>query len=58
MTYRELAALIMEFDDEQLDSDVTIYDSDQDEYVPLAYTPLAITAEDDVLDANHPYLVI
>ena len=58
MTYRELAALIMEFDDEQLDSNVTIYHSDQDEYFPLAYTPLAITAEDDVLDANHPYLII
>jgi len=59
MTYRELAALIMEeFSDDQLDMDVTVYIADQDEYFPLAHTPFAITSEDDVLDADHPYLII
>ena len=59
MTYRELAALIMEeFNDDQLDMDVSVYDWDQDEFYPLAETPWAITSEDDVLDADHPYLII
>ena len=59
MTYRELAALIMEeFNDDQLDMDVTVYNADQDEYFLLAETPVAITSEDDVLDADHPYLIV
>ena len=59
MTYRELAELILEeFNDDQLDMDVAVYDSHRDEYYPLADIPWAITAEDDVLDADHPYLIM
>ena len=59
MTYRELAELILEeFNDDQLDMDVTVYDQEQDEFYPLAETPWAITSDEDVLDPDHPYLII
>lgn len=60
MTYRELAAEILNtLTDEQLDMDVTIYDSEDDEFFGCYSNILGITtAEDNVLDKNHPYLPI
>ena len=54
MTYKELANEILNMSDEQYNSDVTIYDSETDEYYKanLFYT----TEDCDVLDPNHPIL--
>ena len=55
MTYRELFAQLQQLTDEQLDSTVTVYDTDSDEYygcTELVYTTDAC----DVLDPNHPVI--
>ena len=58
MTYRELAQQLETMNETQLNSDVTIYVLDEyysvvDDY-PLMYADSSI----DVLDQDHPYLVI
>lgn len=61
MTYRELALEILDtLTDEQLDMDVTIYDSEDDEFFGCYANVLGITTsdDDDVLDENHPYIPI
>ena len=51
MTYRELWQKIIDMPNSELDSDVTVYDSVMDEYLPVASFN---TANDDgVLDAGH-----
>lgn len=58
MTYKELKNQLENLNEEQLDMDVTIYDSEDDEFFGC-YTPqLHINKEDDTLDDNHPYLII
>jgi hypothetical protein len=55
MTYRELLAQLQQLTDEQLDSTVTVYDTDSDEYygcIELVYTE----PWTDVLDPNHPVI--
>jgi hypothetical protein len=56
ITYRELFEKMQQFTEEQLDSNVTIYDSDNDEHygenVELVFT----TEECDTLDPNHPVI--
>ena len=58
MTYRELASLIIsEFNQEQLDQDVTIYVKGVDEFYGEVYldkTPI----DGQILDPNHYYLAI
>ena len=60
MTYRELAEYINNLDQTQLDSDVTVYVSGVNEYYGLVgdYPVTESTEDCDVLDPNHPYLVI
>ena len=56
MTYQELKDLLSEFSDEQLRMTVTVYVNDADEY--FAIESPAISGDDnDVLDADHPYLI-
>lgn len=54
ITYRQLAELIEEMNDEQKDKDITLHF--QGEYYPaeLVFTD----EEDDVLGDNHPYFNI
>lgn len=54
LTYRELAQLISEMTDDQKDSHITLFNSDQEEFYPAK---LDFTEECDILDENHPYFV-
>ena len=59
MTYRELAEYISNLTDEQKNSDVTVLVSGAGEYYSLVEDYPAVEADcSDVLDENHPYLVI
>ena len=55
-TYRELLEALKELSEEQLDKTATIYDKSFDAYMPIDYTDT--TWDDDVLEANHPIIVI
>jgi len=55
MTYKQLLEQLMLLDDEQINQSVTIYDSNNEEYLPVSKTET--TSEADVLDENHFYLV-
>jgi hypothetical protein len=52
MTHRELLEKLDELSEEQLDLDVTVYDSFNQEYYPLE--SVEVCEEDDVLDSGHP----
>ena len=54
LTYRQLLEWLKKFNDEQLDSNVSVHIKDADEWYPVEAT--AFTEEDDVLDKGHPYL--
>ncbi len=56
MTYRELRALLGCLNDEQLDSEVTIFDSAEDEFFPAG--GFHVQPCDDVLDEGHPYITL
>ena len=57
MTYRKFAKVIMEeFNDKQKDMDLTVYDSDEDEYYSV--TDVTEDVDSGVLDDKHPILVI
>ena len=59
MTYRELANELANFSDDQLNQTVTVYVQGVDEYYSLVSDyPLTFTEADDILDKDHPYLVI
>ena len=59
MKYRELLEQLQQLDQLQLDQDVTVYVSEQDEYFALRPDyPTAVSETDDVLDGDHFYLVI
>jgi hypothetical protein len=60
MTYIELLREIAIMTPEQQSQDVTVFVSGVNEYYGLANYPLCFTdpAVEDVLDPNHPYLVI
>jgi len=59
MNYRELAEFIDNLSAEQQECDVTVYVSGADEYYALADDyPVVETDGADVLDDQHPYLVI
>ena len=60
MTYAELADTINSMTDEQLNTDVTVYVSGVDEFYSLSNdgSLMMSTDDNDVLDIDHPYLVI
>ena len=59
MKYRDLLTELQLLSEEQLNQDVTVYVSEQDEYYPLVPDyPVAVSETDDVLDSDHFYLVI
>lgn len=60
MTWKELQEHIEVMDEEQTNSDVTVYFAEQDEYHPLlaGSKELTFAPHTDVLDKNHPFLII
>ena len=54
MTYKELLSALQDFNQEQLDSTVTVYDLDSDEY--FAAELFFVTEENDRLDMDHPII--
>lgn len=59
MTYGELLKELQKLSPENLNQDVTIFVSEQDEYYPLMGDyPFCESQYDDVLDNGHRYLVI
>lgn len=61
LTYRELLAIINQFTPEQLDMHVSIYaaeDCEEGEFYELECVRYADEYYNDVLDKDHPYLVV
>ncbi|TXG76190.1 hypothetical protein E6Q11_05155 [Candidatus Dojkabacteria bacterium] len=56
LTYNQLAKWIASMTPEQRMLTATIFDPVEDEFHPV--TDIAITLEDDVLDKDHPMIVI
>ena len=57
MTYRQLIAKLSGITTINLDTTVTVYDSAENEFHPVQDLNYA-GEENDVLDRDHPYLVI
>lgn len=55
MTYKELLAELQKLNEEQLNSDVCIWDEDDDEFYQQD-VDLLFVDETDVLDVNHPII--
>jgi hypothetical protein len=55
MTYKELWQKLQELNEEQLNSDVCVYDTGTDEYYQLN-VELVFATECDVLDIDHPVI--
>ena len=58
MTYKDLKDQLEVLSEDQLRMDVTIYDSEDDEFYGCYASHLSFNKEDDTLDENHPYLTI
>ena len=58
MTYRELLGYIESLADQELDSTVTIYDAQDDEYFAAVKLHFAKEHVCDQLDHEHPYISI
>lgn len=57
MTYKELLQQLQQLNEEQLNSDVCVWDSyGQDEYYQQGVEFVFATEECGVLDANHPII--
>ena len=56
MTYKELLNQLKSLSEEQLNSDVAVYDEGVDEYYQLKVELVFATEECDVLDVDHPIL--
>lgn len=56
-TYRQLKKQIEKFNDEQLDSDVSVYLAWENEYFEIEDVTFA-TSENDILDSEHPILYV
>lgn len=57
MTYKELREILNAASEEELNSDVTVYLPESDEYYSV--TDYDITDEDnDVFDAGQPFLIV
>ena len=58
LTYRELRDHINTFDDEQLDSNVSINVTQQDEFMPCQALDYVEEEGNGILDPLHPFLVM
>ena len=56
MTYKELLLQLQQLTEEQLNSDVAIYDTGADEYYQLKVEFVFATEECQVLDVDHPII--
>lgn len=56
MTYAQLLKRLQKLDKDQLACDVTIWDKHQDEF--YAMSEFLISEEADILDKQHPFLVL
>jgi hypothetical protein len=56
MTYKELLNQLQQLNEEQLNQDVAIWDTDNDEYYQTM-VELVFTTETDVLDVDHPVII-
>jgi hypothetical protein len=56
MTYKELLQQLQQLTEDQLNSDVAIYDEGTDEYYQLKVELVFTTGECDVLDPDHPVI--
>jgi len=56
MTYKQLKAHIEVMDSEQLNQDVTFFDDNEGEFIPVGSIQFADPENNDVLDEFHPYL--
>lgn len=56
MTYKELLQQLQQLNEEQLNSDVAIYDEGIDEYYQLTVELVFATEECQVLDVDHPII--
>lgn len=56
MTYKELLAELQKLNEEQLNSDVAIWDEDNDEFYQSDVEFVFATDECQVLDVDHPFI--
>jgi len=56
MTYKELLEQLQNLDEDQLNSDVCVYDTGTDEYYQLNVEFVFATEECQVLDVDHPII--
>ena len=56
MTYKELLAELQKLNEEQLNSDVAIWDVANDEYYQQDVDLLFVDNTQDVLDVDHPII--
>lgn len=56
MTYKELLLQLQQLTEEQLNSDVAVYDEESDEYYQLNVEFVFATEECQVLDVDHPII--
>jgi hypothetical protein len=56
MTYKELLAELQKLNEEQLNSDVAVYDNYEQEYHQLTVKLVFATDECQVLDVDHPII--
>ena len=58
MTYRELLISLANLSNEQLNMDVTVYDSAEENfYKTIGNIRISSSDTNDVLDSNHPFLL-
>ena len=56
MTYQQLLKQLQQLNEEQLNQDVCVYDSEIDEYYQLGIELVFTTEQQDVLDEDHPII--
>lgn len=56
MTYQQLLDILQTLTHEQLKANLSIYDPTIDEYYTVS--GFGITNEDEVLDKDHPYIIL
>ena len=56
MTYKDLLLQLQQLNEEQLNSDVAVYDEGTDEYYQLKVELVFATDAQNVLDKNHPVI--
>jgi len=54
MTWKELKAHIEVMDEDQIETDVTVHDMENNEFFKVL--DIDFSREDDILDKNHPFL--